>query len=310
MAHGIMANDGMFSGNGIRPWHGLGTVVDGTATSDEAIKLANLGWDVIQEPVFLQDGTQIDNLFANVRSDTKEVLGTVKNKYRISQNTETFAFMDAIIQNSKGIECRYETAGSLFNGRKVFMLVRLPETDILGDAIENYLFLSNSHDGTSGLTCGITNIRVVCNNTLQMAEKGAQRIWRIRHCASLKDKLIEAEESLGLALTYQERVAEDAEKMAQKKIDEKKFFEVFFKKLDLAEKNREKVMNNILELYTGKDDLQNFRGSAWGMYNAVADYVSNSEPIRKTDKSDSWRMWNFMAGYPMIETTQEILLAA
>jgi phage/plasmid-like protein (TIGR03299 family) len=310
MAHGIMANDGMFSGNGIRPWHGLGTVIDGTATSDEAIKLANLGWDVIQEPVFLQDGTQIDNLFANVRSDTKEVLGTVKNKYRISQNVETFAFMDAIIQNSKGIECRYETAGSLFNGRKVFMLVRLPETDILGDEIENYLFLSNSHDGTSGLTCGITNIRVCCNNTLQMAEKGAQRIWKIRHCASLKDKIIEAEESLGLALTYQERVAEDAEKMARKKIDEKKFFEVFFKKLDLAEKNREKVMNNILELYTGKNDLQNFRGSAWGMYNAVADYVSNSEPIRKTDKSDSWRMWNFMAGYPMIETTQEILLAA
>ena len=190
------------------------------------------------------------------------------------------------------------------------MLVRLPETDILGDEIENYLFLSNSHDGTSGLTCGITNIRVCCNNTLQMAEKGAQRIWKIRHCASLKDKIIEAEESLGLALTYQERVAEDAERMARKKIDEKKFFEVFFKKLDLAEKNREKVMNNILELYTGKDDLQNFRGSAWGMYNAVADYVSNSEPIRKTDKSDSWRMWNFMAGYPMIETTQEILLAA
>ena len=310
MAHGIMANDGMFSGNGIRPWHGLGTVIDGTATSDEAIKLANLGWDVIQEPVFLQDGTQIDNLFANVRSDTKEVLGTVKNKYRISQNTETFAFMDAIIQNSKGIECRYETAGSLFNGRKVFMLVRLPETNVLGDEIENYLFLSNSHDGTSGLTCGITNIRVVCNNTLQMAEKGAQRIWKIRHCASLKDKIIEAEESLGLALTYQERVAEDAERMAQKKIDEKKFFEVFFKKLDLAEKNREKVMNSILELYTGKDDLQNFRGSAWGMYNAVADYVSNSKPIRKTDKSDSWRMWNFMAGYPMIETTQDILLAA
>ena len=310
MAAGIMANDGMFSGNGIRPWHGLGTVIDGTATSDEAIKLANLGWDVIQEPVFLQDGTQIDNLFANVRSDTKEVLGTVKNKYRISQNTETFAFMDAIIQNSKGIECRYETAGSLFNGRKVFMLVRLPETNVLGDEIENYLFLSNSHDGTSGLTCGITNIRVVCNNTLQMAEKGAQRIWKIRHCASLKDKIIEAEESLGLALTYQERVAEDAERMAQKKIDEKKFFEVFFKKLDLAEKNREKVMNSILELYTGKDDLQNFRGSAWGMYNAVADYVSNSEPIRKTDKSDSWRMWNFMAGYPMIETTQDILLAA
>lgn len=311
MAHGIMANDGMFSGNGIRPWHGLGTVIDGTATSDEAIKLANLGWDVIQEPVYLKGSSEpIPNLFANVRSDTNEVLGTVKDKYRISQNAETFAFMDAIIQNSKGIECRYETAGSLFNGRKVFMLVRLPEIDLVGDEVENYLFLSNSHDGTSGLTCGITNVRVCCNNTLQMAEKGAQRIWKIRHCASLKDKIVEAEESLGLALTYQERIAEDAEKMAQKKIDEKKFFESFFKKLDLAEKNREKVMNRILELYTEKDDLQNFRGSAWGMYNAVCDFVSNDKPARVTDKTDSWRMWNFMAGYQLIEESQKILLAA
>lgn len=310
MAAGILANDMMFSGNGIRPWHGLGTIIDGTATSDEAIRLAHLGWDVVQEPVYLKDGTQIPNFFANIRQDTNEVLGTVKGRYRISQNTETFAFMDAIIQNSKGIECRYETAGSLFNGRKVFMLVRLPETNVVGDEVENYLFLSNSHDGTSGLTCGITNVRVVCNNTLQMAEQGAQRIWRIRHSESLMDKMKEAEESLGLALTYQERMAEDAEKMALKKINEEKFFKAFFEKLEVTEKNREKVMNSIFELYTGKDDLQNFRGSAWGMYNACADYVSNGEPLRKTESGPSWKLWNFMAGYQMLEVSQQILKAA
>ena len=195
----------MFSGNGIRPWHGLGTVVEGCPTSDEAIKLAGLNWDVVQEPVCLQDGTIIPDYFANVRQDTKDVLGMVKNKYKIVQNLEAFQFTDNIIQNSKGVECHYETAGSLFNGKRTFMLVRLPETDLVGDAVENYLFVTNSHDASTGLLAGITSVRVVCNNTLQLAINGAQRTWNLRHTESIKGKQAEAEQALGLALNYSER---------------------------------------------------------------------------------------------------------
>jgi len=308
--HGIMENDTMFSGNGIRPWHELGTVVAGCPTSDEAIKLANLGWEVVQEPVCLKDGTEIPDVFANIRQDTKDVLGIVRDKYRIVQNTESFTFVDNIIQNSKGIECRYETAGSLFNGKRVFMLVRLPDVDLLGDAVENYLFLSNSHDGSTGLMAGITNVRVVCNNTLQMAEKGASRIWKIRHTESLKGKQAEAEHALGLALTYNERIKEDAEKLAAQKANEEKFFREFFKKLELSDKNKEKVMLAVGDLYHNKEDLQNFRGTKWGLYNAVADYVSNAEPLRKTATGKDWKMAGFMDGYYMLTQAQNILMAA
>ena len=310
MASGIYENDWMFSGNGIRPWHEIGTVVDGCPTSEEAIKLAKLNWDVIQSPVYLKDGTEIPNLFANVRSDTNEVLGTVHGRYRIVQNTESFDFVDDIIQNSKGIECRYETAGSLFNGKRVFMLVRLPDINLVGDEVENYLFFSNSHDGSSGLMAGISNIRVVCNNTLQLAERNASRMWNIRHTESLQSKKLQAEQALGLALTYTDRIKEDAEKMAMQKINEEKFFQEFFKRLELSEKNKEKVLNNVLKLYTDKDDLQNFRGSAWGMYNAVADMVSNGEPLRQTSTSADWKMNNWMNGYKMLEVAQDVLLLA
>lgn len=310
MSHGIMENDQMFSGNGIRPWHGLGVVVDGCPTSDEAIKLANLGWDVIQEPVYLKNGIEIPNLFANIRSDTNEVLGTVKDKYTIAQNKESFKFVDNIIQNSKGIECRYETAGSLFNGKRVFMLVRLPDDTLVGDKVENYLFVSNSHDGSTGFMAGITNVRVVCNNTLQMAEKGAQRIWKIRHTQSLQDRQKEAEETLGLSLSYMDRIKEDAEKMAVQKINEEKFFKEFFKKFDMAEKNKERVLNGIRDIYLEKDDLQNFKGTAWGIYNAVADFVSNTKPLRVTDKTAQWKMSEFMTGNEMLSTAQKILMAA
>lgn len=308
--HGIMENDTMFSGRGIRPWHGLGTVVAGCPTSDEAIKLANLGWDVTQEPLFLQDGTEVANMFANIRSDTKEVLGCVKGRYSIVQNNEAFQFVDNIISNSQGVEAKYETAGSLFNGKRVFMLVRLPDVSLVGDDVENYLFVSNSHDGSSGLMAGITNVRVVCNNTLQMAEKGASRIWKLRHTESIKDKAAEAERALGLSLSYIDRIQEDAEKMAAQKVNEEKFFREFFKGLDLSEKNKERTLTTIRDIYTGKDDLQNFRGTAWGIYNAVCDMVSNTEPLRITDKTAQWKMSEFMTGYEYIQRAQKILQAA
>ena len=310
MAHGIMENDGMFSGNGIRPWHGLGTIVDGCPTSDEAIKLANLGWEVVQEPVCLQDGTIIPNFYANVRSDTKDILGMVQNKYRIVQNKEAFDFTDNIIQNSKGIECRYETAGSLFNGKRTFMLVRLPETDLVGDAVENYLFVTNSHDGTTGLIAGITSVRIVCNNTLQLAINGAQRTWNLRHIESIKGKQAEAEQALGLALNYTERVKEDAIRMAGEKVREEAFFRELFKKMNLSEKSTEKVGLAIADIYHNKEDLQNFKGTAWGLYNAVADFVSNGEPLRKTSTSKDWKMANFMNGYSMLSSAEDILKSA
>ena len=310
MAHGIMEHDTMFSGNGIRPWHGLGTILTDCPTSAEAIKIAKLGWDVLQEPVYLKNGNEIPDYFANIRNDTNGVLGMVKGKYRIVQNTEAFAFVDNIIQNTKGIECKYETAGSLFNGKRVFMLVRLPDVDLVGDAVENYLFLSNSHDGSTGLMAGITNIRVVCNNTLQMAEKGASRIWKIRHTESLKGKQAEAEQALGLALNYNERIKEDAEKLALQKVNEEKFFKELLKKLDLTDKSKEIIALSIADIYKNKEDLQNFRGTKWGLYNAVCDYVSNGEPLRKTSTGKDWKMAGFMDGYSMINNAQNILMAA
>lgn len=310
MSAGLENNDWMFSANGIRPWHGIGEVIADAPTSDEAIKIAKLDWTVVQEPVYMKDGTEVENLFLNIRDNTKDVLGVVRGRYNIIQNNESFKFVDNIISNTKGIECRYETAGSLFNGKRVFMLVRLPEVNILGDEIENYLFFSNSHDGSSGLMAGISNIRVVCNNTLQLAESNAQRLWKIRHTQSIKERQFEAEKALGLALTYNERIKEDAERMALQRINEEKFFRAFFAELNLSEKNAEKTLVQLRDIYTGKNDLQNFRGTAWGMYNAVADFVSNAEPLRRTKTLNQWRMNNFMDGYVMLDKAQKILQVA
>ena len=118
MAHGLMDYDWMVSAKE-RPWHGIGTVVEDAPTSDEAIKLAKLDWDVVQVPV-MANGIEIPNYFCNMRDDVNLPLGIVKGRYKIVQNTEAFDFVDNIIGNDE-IECHYETAGSLFNGKKILL---------------------------------------------------------------------------------------------------------------------------------------------------------------------------------------------
>ena len=95
MSAGLLSYDWMLSVKE-RPWHGIGTVVNDAPTSDEAIKIAKLDWQVSQEPIY-GNGKVVEGVYANVRSDTQDVLGIVKSKYRIYQNDESFSFVDDIV---------------------------------------------------------------------------------------------------------------------------------------------------------------------------------------------------------------------
>lgn len=307
MSAEIYDNDYMFSGNGITPWHGLGVVVKNAPTSEEAIRLAKLDWDVIQYPVYA-NGAELSEYFANMRSDTNTALGIVKGRYKVVQNVEAFDFVDEIVGNGE-TEVHYETAGSLFNGKRVFLLCNLPETSLVGDKVKNYLFFTNSHDGSSSLTAGITNIRVVCNNTLQLALKSAPRLWRCRHTESIKEKQIQAQRSLGLATKYIDEIKDVADEMATKLVNERAFFEHLFKASGLSEKASKEVFDNVHTIFHEKEDLQNFKGTAWGLYNAVADFVSNGEPMRKTKTYEERKLANFFDGYSLLEKSQQILSA-
>lgn len=310
MSAGLLEYDWMLSAKE-RPWHGIGTVVEEAPTSEDAIRIARLDWTVNQFPVFA-NGNEIPGYFANVRSDTNEALGVVRNRYKIVQNTEAFDFVDGIVAN-KHLECRYETAGSLFNGRRIFLLVKLPNKDLLGDLVENYLFFTNSHDGSSALTAGITNVRVVCNNTLQMALKGASRIWRCRHTTNIEGKKQQAKEALGMAVKYMEGMEKTAWQMASKKINEERFLRLLSDKLDSMrynEKAKEATMERIVTIYSEKDDLQNFKGTAWGMYNATADFISNTTPLRKTSLYEQKKLEKFFDGNVLLDAVQDVLMVA
>ena len=135
------------------PWHGLGTRVIEAPASKDALKLAGLDWQVVQEPIYTgADKKEIIECYkATVRDSDRSVLGVVTDRYKIVQNEEAFAFTDELL----GEGVRYETAGSLSGGRKVWLLAHLPHEYIIsGERISPYLVFSNSHNGSGAIKAG------------------------------------------------------------------------------------------------------------------------------------------------------------
>ena len=121
-----------------KPWHGLGTRVENALDSKEALVAAGLDWKVIQKPIMTDDGNRIPGFKVNVRDTDQQILGVVTDRYKVVQNEDAFAFTDQLL--GEGVS--YETAGSLQNGRRIWMLAKLPQRYIIsGDEIEPYLVL-------------------------------------------------------------------------------------------------------------------------------------------------------------------------
>ena len=145
------------------PWHGLGTRVMEAPTSKDALILSGLDWNVVQEPIYTGTEELIDGYKANVRDCDRKVLGVVTDRYKVIQNEEAFAFIDELL----GQGVRFETAGSLQDGKKVWMLAHMPhEYIILGEHISPYLLFSNTHDGSGAIKVALTPLRVVCNKNM------------------------------------------------------------------------------------------------------------------------------------------------
>jgi phage/plasmid-like protein (TIGR03299 family) len=123
MAHQILENDQMFS-VGKKPWHGLGKVLENAPSIEEGIKLAGLDWNVSLRPAITNDDDSInlDTHKIVVRDDIKQPLGIVGNNYQILQNKDAFSFFEPFVENEMA---SLETAGSLFNGKKVFILAKI-----------------------------------------------------------------------------------------------------------------------------------------------------------------------------------------
>lgn len=275
---------------GETPWHGLGTPVEKALDSLEAIKMAGLDWTVSKKLLFTNIGNENEYIpmptawMATVRDSDNTPLGVVTDKYQPVQNNEAFDFTDALI----GEGCRYETAGSLRNGQQIWLLAKLPESKLVGDVVDNYIVFTNSHDGKGSIRVAMTPVRVVCQNTLNLALGSAKRMWATKHMGKMDSKLEEAKLTLQFAQEYQVELAKKAEELAAKRVYELEF-ERFLKELYPVPENSSSIiasraneLRQRVRICYDKPDLTNFQNTAWGVLNAVSDAYFYGKPMRNT----------------------------
>lgn len=321
-----------FSSNNIVPWHGLGRVIKEAPTSEDAIKLAELDWDVIPKPIFDEFGRELKGYKVNQRSSDNKNLGIVTDRYRVVQNREAFAFTDALL----GEGVKYETAGSLASGKRVWMLAKLENTTLAEENIDPYLVFTNNHDGTGAVRVAITPVRVVCQNTLNLALGKASRHWSCAHKGNIQSKLDEARYTLGNAALYMEALEEEFGELKLKKVTEKQVrdmteklleleFASLFKKavkigkvIDLKEvlkqqKYEEKLnrkRTDILNIYYDKPDLKETEHTAFRFVNAVSDYATHTNDHRNTANYQENLFMRTVDGHSMIDLAHQIAKVA
>lgn len=286
-----------------KPWHGLGTRVEEAPASSDALRMAGLDWNVVQRNIQVCGGAKIQNYKANVRDSDGTVLGVVSDRYKIVQNAEAFEFTDSLISG----DVRYETAGSLNGGRKIWLLAKLPETEIVGDKTEPYLCFTNTHDGSGAIRVCMTPIRVVCNNTLNLALGSARRAWSVRHTGDMASKMHEARVCLEMACSYMDELGQTADRLANTTVPRDKLMEILDEMFPISEDSTDREKQNIQKLkdeymvcYFAPDILK-FRGTAWGAVNAMSDMISHNAPRRKTVNYRENNWGRIMDGHAMLD---------
>ena len=296
------------------PWHGLGRIVMDAPASREALELADLDWQVESRNIYSGTGAMIPGYRANVRSTDDAVLGVVSDRYRIVQNEEAFQFTDDLL----GEGVTYETAGSLQGGRKVWMLAKLPEKYIIaGDEVTPYLVFFNSHDGSSGVKVAMTPVRVVCQNTLNLALSSAKRIWTARHTENVMLRVQDARETLQLANSYMSELGKGIYDLTTIKLSDRKvqefineFFPVTEDMTDGQRKNNLRLQEELKARYYDAPDLAWVGKNGWRFVNAVSDFATHADPIRKTRNYNENLFLRTAEGNPMIDKANKMLLAA
>jgi phage/plasmid-like protein (TIGR03299 family) len=218
MAHNIEIKEGRASfvenGRKSRAWHRLGTVYDRPLTVKEALYGCHADYKVALQPlaVITPDirremdygsvmALQLNNAIvpkymATMRLDTHKMLGIVTENYGVVQNEDAFKFIDMLV-TGKLTDAEHtpviETAGVLGEGERVFVTAKFPEDIILdnkgNDRVEMYIVFTTSHDGSGAVNCLVTPVRVVCNNTLNLAMKVNSGKLSLRHSRNVMNRL-------------------------------------------------------------------------------------------------------------------------
>ncbi len=297
-----------------RPWHGLGTRVEEAPSSREALRLAGLDWQVLQKPIMTTDGQMVKGFRANVRDRDSRVLGVVTDRYKVVQNGDAFAFTDDLL----GEGVTYETAGSLQDGRKTWLLAKLPQRYIIsGDEIAPYLVFMNAHDGSGSIKVAMTPVRVVCMNTLNLALATAKRCWSTAHTGDIRAKIEDARDTLLFAETYMGELGKAVERLRQIRLSDRQvmayidqLFPLYEDPTPVQKKNLLRMKEDVRIRYADAPDLQHVGKNGYRFVNAVSDFATHAKPLRESATHRESLFARTVEGNALIDRAYKLLGAA
>lgn len=282
---------------GATPWHGLGQVLPADAGIDTWCQAAGLNYQVERASVIAQVPDQpvsLDNTSALYRSDTGAVLGLVSNnRYNVVQPREVLEFYRDLVSD-QGF-C-LDVAGGLKAGAVVWALAsNKREIRIMGtDVVRPYLLLSTSYDGSRSTRAEFTSVRVVCNNTLQLASNDQNKGDTegrvvIKHSAVFDERAVKAR--LGLAAEAFDEFEDLVNRLAVKRVTREDTIKVItdlFASYDAEQKLTVNSRNVMREVWGAVHKspgagLRSADGTAWGLVNGITHFVDYKARARSND---------------------------
>lgn len=298
------------------PWGQLGTDISGCHTITDALRISGLDWTVRQAPV---QSVEAFPVFAsgyklNIRESDNMPLGIVKDRYKVIQNDEAFAFTDSLAE--EGV--KFQQAGRFQQGRRVWILAKLPEKySFGGDNIAPYILFINSHDGSTGIKVIMTPIRVICCNMLNLAIRAASRSWSAMHAGDISLKLQDARMTLIQAHSYMESLEQEVGVLNKNILGQSEvaaltdyLIPVDKGMSDVQKRNAIAQKEELLERYYHAPDLVEMPNTAYRFINAVSDFATHSEPLRKRKNYQEALFSKAIDGHILIDKAYQVLRRA
>lgn len=272
--------------HGATPWHGLGTKSESLLTASEALTAGGLDWQVEkwQSGARRPDGTYIEapDSYHLVRATDEAILGRCGSDYNIIQNEDAFTFFDILVGSG---EAKYETAGSLKGGRRIWLTARIGDTmQVCGEDHDIFLLLSNGHTGAHALQAATTFVRAVCSNTVTMGFVSAKTTWSLNHKKTLSGAVAEAQETLKMTHKATDAFAKEVEAMMLAQVTKDQFNEMVSAPgfLPAQKLKHAKNVSELVNIFESEPTIvdTDANGTAWGAYNAVTfwlDHVTTNQ---------------------------------
>lgn len=272
---------------------------------DEALHEASLDWSVEKRKLTTLPERRGDELhwtvipgkYAMMRTTVGETidevpLGVVGERYVPLQNRDAFGFVDDMLDTA-GEELFVDVAGSMHNGRKVFVDVKLPKQIMVGgfDPVDARLLMTNAHDGTAPFSLSLHINRIPCTNAIEFVKRTAKQAgqhWTLRHTSSIEGRVQQAREQLKITWAALDTFEQEAQQLIAQTITDRQFERLVENIIptpgvgasEKAKTSVAETRTHVRNIYRESPTQEGIRGTAWGALNAFVEWADWSREVR------------------------------